>query len=187
MMSKDLAFLRGISLKREAIERFDTYPFNIPAVRELKELEFHPDITFIIGENGCGKSTLLEAIAVGWGFNAEGGSINFRFSTRASHSVLHRYLRPVRSARRPRDGFFLRAESFFNVATDIERMDKEPSFSPLSSAPTAAFTSMISLTASRFWRCYFTDSEAMAYIFWTNRRRLSPRHASSPFCAAFTN
>jgi len=129
-MSKDQAFLRGISLKREAIESFDTYPFNIAAVRELQELEFHPDITFIIGENGCGKSTLLEAIAVGWGFNAEGGSINFRFSTRASHSILHRYLRPVRSARRPKDGFFLRAESFFNVATDIERMDKEPSLSP---------------------------------------------------------
>jgi predicted ATPase len=129
-MLRDRPFLREIALKREAIASFDGYPFNIPAVRELNELEFHPEITFIIGENGCGKSTLLEAIAVAWGFNPEGGSINFRFSTRASHSDLYKYIRLVKSARRPSDGFFLRAESFFNLATDIERMDAEPAFSP---------------------------------------------------------
>jgi len=69
---------------------------------------------------------LLEAIAAAWGFNPEGGTVNFRFSTRASHSELHTHLRLVKSTRRPKDGFFLRAESFFNVATDIERMDAEP-------------------------------------------------------------
>jgi len=52
-----------------------------PAVRELRGLEFHPDVTFIIGENGCGKSTLLEAIAAAWGFNPEGGTVNFRTPT----------------------------------------------------------------------------------------------------------
>ena len=98
-----------------------------PAVRELRGLEFHPDVTFIIGENGCGKSTLLEAIAAAWGFNPEGGTVNFRFSTRASHSGLHTHLRLVKSTRRPKDGFFLRAESFFNVATDIERSLHEQS------------------------------------------------------------
>jgi len=81
-------------------------------------LEFHPAVTFFIGENGAGKSTLLEAVAVACGFNAEGGSKNFRFGTRESHSELHRFLRVSRGHPRPRDGFFFRAESFFNVATE---------------------------------------------------------------------
>jgi predicted ATPase len=123
-------YLRSVSLKREGVPSYDAYPFCIPAVRELHDLEFDSAVTFIVGENGCGKSTLLEGIAAAWGFNPEGGTVNFRFSTRASHSELHKHLRLVKSAQRPKDGFFLRAESFFNVATDIERMDAEPSFAP---------------------------------------------------------
>jgi predicted ATPase len=123
-------YLREVSLKREGILSYDAYPFSIPAVRELHGLEFHRDVTFIVGENGCGKSTLLEAIAVAMGFNAEGGSRNFGFSTRASHSGLYKYLRLVRSPRRYRDGFFLRAESYFNLATNIEDMDAVPAFAP---------------------------------------------------------
>jgi len=123
-------YIREVSLKRDEISNYERYPFSVPAVRELYGLEFHTDVTFIVGENGCGKSTLLEAIAVAWGFNPEGGTVNFQFSTRASHSELHKHLRLVRSAQRPKDGFFLRAESFFNVATDIERMDAEPSPTP---------------------------------------------------------
>lgn len=119
-------YLRQVSLKRDGIPNTDAYPFNLPAAQHLDGLEFHPDVTFFIGENGCGKSTLLEAIAAAWGFNPEGGSINFRFSTRASHSDLHAHVRLVRSYRRPRDGYFLRAESFFNVATDMERLDAAP-------------------------------------------------------------
>lgn len=111
-------YLRSVSLKREGVPNYDAYPFCIPAVRELYKLAFHSDVTFIVGENGCGKSILLEGIAAAWGFNPEGGTINFRFS------------RLVKAVRRPKDGFFLRAESFFNVATDIERMDAEPSFAP---------------------------------------------------------
>jgi len=117
-------------LLREKVKSFSTYPFSLPAIRELKKIEFHPQVTFIIGENGTGKSTLLEAIAVAWGFNAEGGSKNFHFSTRSSHSVLNEHIRLARTFRRPKDGFFLRAESFFNVATNIEQMDAEPGFSP---------------------------------------------------------
>ena len=130
-MTSRRPYLRSISLKREEdVPGGDVYPFNIPAVRALRRLDFHRDVTFIIGENGCGKSTLLEAIATAWGFNAEGGSVNFRFSTRASHSELHAHLRLVKSVRRPRDGFFFRAESFFNVATTIERVDAEPAPAP---------------------------------------------------------
>ena len=127
---KQRPYLREVSLRRNDVASYDKYPFSIPAVRELYGIEFHRDVTFIVGENGCGKSTPLEAVAAAWGFNPEGGSVNFRFSTRSSHSELYKYLRLVKSLQRPRDGFFLRAESFFNVATDIERMDAEPAPGP---------------------------------------------------------
>ncbi len=123
-------YISEIRLKREEVESFDHYPFSLAAVRPLESLEFHPAVTFFIGENGSGKSTLLEAIAVACGFNAEGGSKNFRFGTRASHSELHRFLRVAKGFPRPRDGFFLRAESFFNVATEIEKLDAEPGCGP---------------------------------------------------------
>jgi predicted ATPase len=83
-------------------------------------------VTFLVGENGTGKSTLLEALAVGSGLNPEGGSRNFRFATRASHSRLDECLRLARAPAVPGDSYFLRAESFYNVATEIERLDSEP-------------------------------------------------------------
>lgn len=101
------------------------YPFSIPAVKGLGGLELST-VTYFIGENGSGKSSILEAIAVVCGFNAEGGSLNFNFATRRSESVLHRHIRLARGLSRPRTGFFLRAESFFNLATEIERLDAEP-------------------------------------------------------------
>ncbi|WP_066269067.1 AAA family ATPase [Hydrogenophaga palleronii] len=121
-------FLQRLTLRRDRVESFERYPFKLPAVRSLEQLDFHPKITYFIGENGSGKSTLLEAMAVALGFNAEGGSKNFNFATRRSHSELHEYLRLAKGYKRPRTGFFLRAESFFNVATEIERLDAEPSF-----------------------------------------------------------
>jgi len=102
------------------------YPFNLPVLRGLDSLAFHPRVTFLVGENGSGKSTLIEALAVAWGFNAEGGSRNFNFSSRDSHSPLHSHIRAARSHIRPHDGYFLRAESFFNVQTEIEKLDREP-------------------------------------------------------------
>jgi predicted ATPase len=114
-------FLRSVKLRRDEVPSFERYPFSIPAVRTLRELELHPRVTYFVGENGSGKSTLIEAIAVAAGFNAEGGSRNFNFSTRPSESTLHQYLRLVRGTRRPRTGYFLRAESFYNVATHVER------------------------------------------------------------------
>lgn len=127
MISRQYAI--DVRLRRQDVPSFERYPFSLPAVRHLDVLELHPCVTYVVGENGSGKSTLLEAIAVSLGFNPEGGTRNFRFGTRASHSELHEYLRIGKSVRRPRDGFFLRAESFFNVATEIERLDAEPSFS----------------------------------------------------------
>jgi len=102
------------------------YPFALPVLAGFRELEFHPKVTFLVGENGAGKSTLIEALAIAWGFNAEGGTKNFNFSTAAAHSPLHKYLKLVKSPRRVKDGFFLRAESYFNVASTIDRLDAEP-------------------------------------------------------------
>src|SRR5438876_2831536 len=118
----DDLFVRALVLKQDEVESFDAYPFSIPAIRHLDELRLNSAVTLFAGENGSGKSTLVEAIAVAAGFNPEGGSRSVTVSTRASHSVLNKYVRLVRSTRRPRTGFFLRAESFFNVATYIEEL-----------------------------------------------------------------
>ncbi len=123
-------YVSRITLRRDKVDSFDRYPFCLPAVHSLESIDLHPKVTYFVGENGSGKSTLLEAIAVSLGFNAEGGTKNFRFGTRRSHSELHEFLRIAKGFRRPRDGFFLRAESFFNVATEIENLDAEPAPAP---------------------------------------------------------
>jgi len=122
-------FLQSVHLNRERIGDPSIYPFSIPAVQMLDGLELSA-VTYFIGENGSGKSTILEALAVASGFNAEGGTSNFSFATRRSESPLNRCIRLGRAARRPRTGFFLRAESFFNLATEIERLDAEPASAP---------------------------------------------------------
>lgn len=121
-----MIYLNKILLQRP-IDR-DSYLHELPAVRALQEsgeLSFPAPVTFLVGENGTGKSTLLEAIAVVCGFNPEGGTKNFTFSTYQSHSDLYKALTPSR-LHRERDGFFLRAESFYNVATNIDELDNSP-------------------------------------------------------------
>lgn len=119
-----MEYLSGIKLRQELPE--GSYLRRLPPVRCLMaghELPFDRPVTFLVGENGSGKSTLLEAIALACGFNPEGGTRNFRFATRETHSELGEYLTPIRKAY-PRDGFFLRAESFYNVASNIDAMDE---------------------------------------------------------------
>ena len=115
-------FFEAVKLERDVVNSFEDYPFSIPSIRHLSRLEFHPAVTFFIGENGSGKSTLLEAIAVKAGFSAEGGDKQLKFGTHDTHSPLHDCLRLERSFGRPTDGFFLRAESFYNVASQLENM-----------------------------------------------------------------
>ncbi len=121
-------FLQGARLEREKISNFDQYPFCIPAIRRMDRIEFHPGVTFFIGENGTGKSTLLEAIATKYGFNAEGGSKNFNFATYDTSSDLHDFIVIERGVLHPSDGFFLRAESFYNVATEIDSLGIERAY-----------------------------------------------------------
>lgn len=124
-------YLRYLERQRDTAIPSDGYPFTIPAFRQFERFEFHPKVTYLIGENGSGKSTLLEAIAIKCRLNPEGGSANFHFETRASHSVLSDALHLGRFPATPGDSYFLRAESFFNVASEIERLDKGPGGPPI--------------------------------------------------------
>jgi len=124
-LSKNKQYLRSLELKRSQIESFSKYPFCLSAVKNLSNLEFHPKVTFIVGENGTGKSTILEAIATSYGFNPEGGTKNFTFSSRDTHSELQQYIRLVKGLVKPKDGFFLRAESFYNFATNVDDLNRE--------------------------------------------------------------
>lgn len=145
-----LPYIREVFLKREEIMNPAEFPFTIPAVRELQSLAFPTNVTFIVGENGSGKSTFLEALAVASGFNAEGGTKNFNFHTRHTHSALHQYLRIAKSHKRPRDGFFLRAESFYNVATQIDDLGITDSYGGVSLHEQSHGESFLSLFLHRF-------------------------------------
>lgn len=125
MLEPNELFLTGLKVKWDKIERY-SYLRKISAIKALDELTFNSPVTFFVGENGSGKSTLLEAIAVAYGFNPEGGTLNYSFSTYDSHSELHDALRLVRSFNKAKWGYFLRAESFYNVATAEDYYSKIP-------------------------------------------------------------
>jgi predicted ATPase len=120
MPKRTKPYLLSASFRPDAEIDYDSYPFGIPAVRELGKIDFHPNVTFFVGENGSGKSTVLEGLAVALGFGTEGGTKNVQFKTADSISPLHDVLRLARGMPKPHDGYFLRAESFFNVATYMD-------------------------------------------------------------------
>lgn len=143
-------YLIDISLLRERIANPEEYPFCIPVVHHLETLSFHPDVTFFIGENGTGKSTLLEAIAASMGFNPEGGTKNSLFSTRDTHSNLSEYIKPGRSYKTPKDGYFLRAESFYNMASYIDEVAYTGSYGGTSLHEQSHGESFLSLLTYKF-------------------------------------
>jgi len=117
-------FVQRLYIDWDKIDK-NSYLRKIEAIKDLKEIVFEKSITFLVGENGSGKSTVLEALAVAYGFNPEGGTKNYSFSTYDSHSQLHEAIRVSRGYRKAKWGYFLRAESFYNVATNIEKLDDE--------------------------------------------------------------
>lgn len=122
-------FIRAVHIEPPAAEVLDRWPFTIPAIRDFGTVAFHPAVTYFVGENGSGKSTFVEALAVALGMNAEGGGRNMRFATANSPVPLAEHL-VVERAGRPRTDFFLRAESFYNVATQIDALDQDPEGGP---------------------------------------------------------
>lgn len=143
-------YIRGIQLN--TVPEENRYPFNIPAVRHLRMqdgISFSEPVTFFVGENGTGKSTLIEAIAVAMGFNPEGGSRDFRFTTRKTHSELWEHLRIIK-ADYPMDGFFLRAESFYNTASFLDENSTLKRYGDVSFHEQSHGEAFLSLMLNRF-------------------------------------
>ncbi len=166
--------LKTIKLLRESVVRWDEYPFNIPPIASLDALEITSRICFFVGENGSGKSTLMEAIAAHYGFGREGGSRNFSIETTPSlHSIdsLVRSLR-VGFTNRTGSGFYLRAESFFNVASYVDSVGGIDSYGGKSLHDQSHGESFISLLQHRFTRSGF-------YVMDEPEAALSPRRQLS--------
>jgi predicted ATPase len=168
MLDAASRFVRSVQLLPEFITEPDRHPFTVPAIKHLDVLDLHPQVTFFVGENGSGKSTLLEAIAVAAGFNAEGGTKNFRFATSREEHPLKSCLRLVRGTTRESTGFFLRAESFFNVATEIDRLGVSNSYGGRSLHEQSHGESFLALVNHRF-------SEHGLYLLDEPEAALSPQ------------
>ncbi|ERI11650.1 AAA family ATPase [Aneurinibacillus aneurinilyticus] len=115
-------FLKKVTLLRENIASYEHYPFSIPSIKTLHELDFRSNVLFFVGENGSGKSTLLEAIADKCEFNTAGGGRNNHYEVHASESALGEYIR-LSWLPKITNGFFLRAESFYHFASHIDQVD----------------------------------------------------------------
>ena len=172
--------VKKISLERDKIKSFEKYPFNIDVVKNFEELTFDSQVTFFVGENGVGKSTFIEAIAVALGLPAEGGTENFRYETNNTTSELSEYLR-ISTYNHPKMRFFLRAESFYNFSSEVERLVNEDGFGSLLNAyggnlhECSHGESFIKLVQNRF-----TDHGL--YILDEPEAALSPQRQLSLLC-----
>lgn len=164
-------FIQGLTIDWNRVRPYN-YVRQIPAISGIDTFTFHKPITFFVGENGSGKSTLLEAIAVAYGFNAEGGTKNYSFSTYNSHSELCEAMTISKGYRRPKFGYFLRAESFYNVATkEIDYSDDDH--------PSKGYTKNHTVKVSSPLRR--TTWMQMESIFLTSRKLRYPRRGSSRY------
>lgn len=164
-------FIQGLTIDWNRVRPYN-YVRQIPAISGIDTFTFHKPITFFVGENGSGKSTLLEAIAVAYGFNAEGGTKNYSFSTYNSHSELCEAMTISKGYRRPKFGYFLRAESFYNVATkEIDYSDDDH--------PSKGYHQ--NHTVKVFSPLRRTTWVQMESIFLTSRKPLYPRSGSSRY------
>ncbi|NCB31451.1 MAG: ATP-binding cassette domain-containing protein [Clostridia bacterium] len=174
-------YIRSIALVDGNFSGDDAYLGAIPAIRGLGRLDISASpVTFFIGDNGSGKSTLLEAVAIASGFNPEGGSINLRFSSMDTHSGLYRRLKLIREPYRPQDGYFLRAESFYNMASAIDEVDEDhtliPSYGGKSLHRQSHGESFLALVLNRL-------GGRGLYIFDEPEAALSPSRQMTLLCA----
>jgi predicted ATPase len=146
--------LRSIKLLRDRVADWNIYPFAVQSIRTLDTLEIRSRICFFVGENGSGKSTLLEAIAENYGFGREGGSRNFHETTTTSSESIVPLSKALRLAFTVRTGkgFYLRAESFFNVATLVDQLDLQDAYGGRSLHAQSHGESFLSLLENRFRR-----------------------------------
>jgi len=142
-------FLKRIELLRENIPSFDQYPFSIPSIRSLEQLNIKDKVTFFVGENGTGKSTLLEAIADKCGFNTAGGGRNNYYDVHASESALGDYIR-LSWLPKVSQGFFLRAESFYHFASHIDEVNAYDAYGGQSLHEQSHGEAFLSLFLNRF-------------------------------------
>lgn len=116
-------YLKSVDISKDEIPR-DNYIYNLSVIKNFKKIEFKKPITMFAGENGLGKSTLIEALATKLEFNAEGGSKHFNFKTRQTESDLNKYIKIIKGPYRAKDRYFLRSESLYNVASNIDDLDE---------------------------------------------------------------
>ena len=156
-------FVESVLIDRTKIGDPNHYAYNLPSIRSLTKLDLHPQVTFFVGENGSGKSTLLEAIAIASDLNPEGGSRNMTFSTRESHSQLYRLITLRRFHSLIPDAWFVRAESLYNAATEIERLGALSSYGSKSLHDQSHGEAFMSLVENRFSQgMYFLDEPEAA-------------------------
>ena len=173
-------FLEKIELQREKIKSYDEYPFNIEIVKKFNELRFKSQVTFLSGENGIGKSTFIEAIAVALDLPSEGGTQNFMYSTKNTTSNLSEFLRLDKN-NKPKTKFFLRAESFYNFSTEVQRLVEEDQYYTLYNSyggnlhECSHGESFINLVKNRF-------SDHGLYILDEPEAALSPQRQLSLLC-----
>lgn len=106
---------------------------------------------------------MLEAIAIANGLNPEGGSRNMLFATRESHSQLHHALKIRRYHALIPDAWFVRAESLFNVATEIENVGAQNNYGTKSLHEQSHGEAFMSLVENRFSQgLYFLDEPEAA-------------------------
>ncbi len=166
--------LKTVKLLRESVVRWDEYPFNVPPIASLDALAITSRVCFFVGENGTGKSTLLEAIAAHYGFGHEGGNRNFSFETTSSVRSIDPLVRALRVGFTVRtgSGFYLRAESFFNVASYVDSVGGFDSYGGKSLHDQSHGESFISLLQNRFTRSGF-------YVMDEPEAALSPQRQLS--------